>query len=348
MIPGRYASLPADPATPPGTYRLRLGVYNARDGRALDVMDEAGAAQATWTEVGPITLSTPATVTDVNTLLMTNRSGESLADGIELLGFSAQPDEGQPGDPISLDLWFRANRQIADDMTLWFRWLGPDGEGVASENRLPLAEFPTSAWTTGDIWRGQYTAPIWIGATAGEWQLQVAMTPYSEEEPAPWLDLWPVQVVETERAFEVPAMQRVSGAVFQDGPTLVGVDLSAESLQLGHTLAVTVTWQANGPTDRPYTAFVHLLDDEGKLASGRDAAPGGETRPTTGWVPDEVLSHRFELSLPNDAHTGDYALEIGLYDASRAGLPRLKALPTDGEQPSDRVLLGTVRVEAQR
>ena len=49
-------SLAPDAGTPPGEYRLRLGVYDAETGRALDVIDEAGNAQGHWTWLEPIRL----------------------------------------------------------------------------------------------------------------------------------------------------------------------------------------------------------------------------------------------------------------------------------------------------
>ena len=78
-------------------------------------------------------------------------------------------------------------------------------------------------------------------------------------------------------------------------------------------------------TERSYTGFVHLLDQEGRIVAQDDHLPLHGQRPTTAWVEGEVIEDGYELRLPADLPPGDYWLEIGLYDADRPGLPRLDA-----------------------
>jgi hypothetical protein len=76
--------------------------------------------------------------------------------------------------------------------------------------------------------------------------------------------------------------------------------------------------------DTSYTGFVHLLDANGQIVAQDDHVPLQNQYPTTRWVNGEVVEDRFVLRLPADLPPGEYALEIGLYDANRPGLPRLK------------------------
>ena len=60
-----------------------------------------------------------------------------------------------------------------------------------------------------------------------------------------------------------------------------------------------------------------------------------------GWVPGEVISDTVTLTLPTGLPSGDYPIEIGLYNAAEPDLPRLPL--TTGEM---RVILPkTVKVE---
>jgi hypothetical protein len=58
---------------------------------------------------------------------------------------------------------------------------------------------------------------------------------------------------------------------------------------------------------------VHLVDENGQIAAQSDGEPAGWTRPTTGWLPGEIIIDAHTLSLAN-VPAGSYQLNIGLYD----------------------------------
>ena len=76
--------------------------------------------------------------------------------------------------------------------------------------------------------------------------------------------------------------------------------------------------------DTSYTGFVHLLDAGRQIVAQDDHGPLQNQYPTTQWAGGEVVEDRYVLRLPPDLPPGEYTLEIGLYDANRPGLPRLK------------------------
>ena len=55
--------------------------------------------------------------------------------------------------------------------------------------------------------------------------------------------------------------QVAADVVFGSSAHLIGYDL----LSTGGTPAITLDWEALAATDRPYTVFVHLLDDQGQV-----------------------------------------------------------------------------------
>ncbi|MFQ6059241.1 MAG: hypothetical protein ACE5MB_10245, partial [Anaerolineae bacterium] len=65
-------------------------------------------------------------------------------------------------------------------------------------------------------------------------------------------------------------------------------------------------------------------------------------RPTTGWLPGEVITDEYAIPVDSDAPPGDYVLEIGMYDALTG--ERLPVVVQGARVPGDRVLLGKVEV----
>jgi hypothetical protein len=73
---------------------------------------------------------------------------------------------------------------------------------------------------------------------------------------------------------------------------------------------------------------VQLLDAAGQIVAQSDAAPGQGARPTTGWLPPEIITDAHTLSVPADATPGEYSLQVVVYDP-RTGA-RLAVMERDG------------------
>ena len=94
---------------------------------------------------------------------------------------------------------------------------------------------------------------------------------------------------------------------------------------------------------RSYAVFAHLLDAQNRIAAQHDGLPAGWTRPTTGWLPGEVIADVHELALDANLPPGVYTLEVGLYNPETK--VRLPVLDEAGQIIKDRVLLEPVSVE---
>jgi hypothetical protein len=86
------------------------------------------------------------------------------------------------------------------------------------------------------------------------------------------------------------------------------------TLDAGAQLQTTLIWSALEGTPRSYTAFVHLLDENGFLVAQHDGVPVDGTRPTTTWQAGEQLLDIHDLVVP-DGVQGNGRLVIGLYDS---------------------------------
>jgi hypothetical protein len=75
------------------------------------------------------------------------------------------------------------------------------------------------------------------------------------------------------------------------------------------TLALTLTWQALAPIAEDYTAFAHLLSEDGARLAQRDARPCDGECPTHTWQPGEIVIDTHVLPAP----AGAARLAVGLY-----------------------------------
>ncbi|MDH7487756.1 MAG: glycosyltransferase family 39 protein [Anaerolineae bacterium] len=105
-------------------------------------------------------------------------------------------------------------------------------------------------------------------------------------------------------------------ASFAGRLSLVGLGLSGMRLAPSQKLDIILRWQAINSVEADYTAFVHLLDEEGKRLAQHDELLSDATgRPTSAWAVGEPHGMRFLLDIPQDAPPGDYVLVVGLYRA---------------------------------
>ncbi len=82
----------------------------------------------------------------------------------------------------------------------------------------------------------------------------------------------------------------------------------------GSEIQTTLIWTTLRETSQSYTAFVHLLDQNGQLLAQHDGIPVGGTRPTTTWRAGETLLDVHDLVVPEGAQ-GSGRLIVGLYDS---------------------------------
>jgi hypothetical protein len=120
---------------------------------------------------------------------------------------------------------------------------------------------------------------------------------------------------------------------------LVGYTLDRTAAQPGQALRLTLYWQALQPVRSNYTVFVHVLGPGDRILASDDRQPADGQHPTSGWTPGQVVEDGHTLAIPDDASSGQYELEIGLY-RRRTG----ERLAVRGGPDKDRVVLGRVRI----
>jgi hypothetical protein len=127
-------------------------------------------------------------------------------------------------------------------------------------------------------------------------------------------------------------------AKFADMAVLLGRDVAPA---LGaDALDVTLYWLALRDSAIDYVAFVHLVDEEGRVIAQHDGQPVGGFTPTTRWRAGELISDRHRILLSPDLAPGTYSLKAGLYELADG--PR--NLAVDPPTADNRADLGTVEI----
>jgi hypothetical protein len=328
---GRHR-LPIPPGTLPGRYRLDMIVYRHPD-----------QAHVKTLSLGEVTISKPERFPTADALTPPHPL-RATWEALRLLGYDLGPQTVAPGGSVVLTLFWEAQAQPTRDYRLWIE--------LGEARTYSLTEgYPPSRWPPGAALVTRHRLIVPPEAPPGELALRVALgDPTGQQPVGPAVTLTTVQVTAQERLFTVPEIQHLRQVDFALGEDLrsvarlLGYDLAFDEEH--RTLTVTLYWQALAKMRTSYTVFTHLLDAGNRIWAQHDGVPAGGTRPTTSWLPSEVIVDRHELPLQPNAPPGTYWLEIGLYDPVTG--QRLAAIESDGHRlPDDRVILQEMTIQGK-
>jgi hypothetical protein len=333
-------SLDLLPAAPPGRYQLLLYAYETASGRRLDRLNEAGLPLGNDYPLGALTIAPPAAFADPASLPIAQRETENgrspfLTDTLQLLGFDQPVAAPEVGQILPLSLYWHTPASPAQPAAAELRLECAD---VGVVTRQPVAA-PGPDWLPGQTQRADYD--LWI-APLGEngrslptttCALTLALNDQS-------ITLQTLPVTAPERVFDWPPAAAPLGERLGDLVTLAAFALEETAVSPGQPLALTLYWQPEQTTPASYTAFVQLLGPDGRPIAQEDRLPGNGRRPTTGWLPGEIIADAYTLLIPADAPPGDYRLITGLYD-SRTG----ERLPLTGRNDDAITLPVTIEVK---
>ncbi len=337
-VPGSYLvdrhTLPLPPGMPPGTYQVGLRVYAMGSGRTLEPGDINGKAAGGRVVLGTFELTEPVRAQRQEAL----RTIESvlqapLGPTLEILGASVGR-EATSGEEISLTvLWQALQKPSSVDPRLILLGSGPEALAPLVLFSPPTA--PPTSWSKGDLVRSQHTLRLPASLAAGPYRLVGLPSP--ELPPSRGVVLASLDVKAPERIFEVPEIPVPQTASFADHILLLGYGLDESDARPGGSLLVTLFWQARSPGADPLQVFTHLLDGAGRLVAQHDGPPLEGRRPTSGWLPGEVLVDDHRIPLPPEVEPGAYRLAVGLYRPN-TGI-RVEVLPLEVGPIGNQVLL---------
>jgi hypothetical protein len=328
------------PGTPPGEYALLVGVYDVATGRSLDVRDAAGVPIGTTHVLASVWVTRTARPPDPSTLELDRWLQADVGGGLCLLGLDLPPSSANAGERLPLTLYWQAVHAPVADYTARLSLAAPDGAVVAEESAVPgRASHPTSAWLAGDVVRDGRSLLVPAATPAGDYALQLDLLDAADRSVGPVANLSRITVHAPERRFDLPPMQHTISATLDGQATLLGYDLGSDQLAPGEPFTLALYWRAEATAEIGHVVFVHLLDKAERIHAQSDRVPADGARPTTGWLPGEIIADSHTLVLVPDAAPGRYILEVGMYDPANG--ERLRVLDAD-----DRILLPTpIQVE---
>lgn len=265
--------------TPPGTYKLLVTVYAGA--QPLSVIQD-GAPSGIEYELGQVQVTAPKP----------QGSGS-----LKLETVSVANQTVAVGDQLALTaVWFTGDAP-APDLKAQLMLVDESGETIFQSDQMPVGpDYPSQQWVPDTLVRYPLSVTLPPNLPAGKVQLKVGLVNGQGAVAAGPYEAGPLTITVPERTFTIPTMQVTVNHDFGDSIRLLGYDRGSDS--------ITLYWQSLKTISPRLTVFVHTLNDAGDLINGNDAAP---ERPTTGWLPGEVIADTHPLAV------GDH-FEVGLYD----------------------------------
>jgi len=269
----------------------------------------------------------------------------------------------QAGEHIPITLYWRANRPLEQNYSLYLHALGRGYEEIGKIDSYPGAgALPTTLMQPGVIIRDSYsirlreefTAPtiVRVAVGVGLWQPELYIVLRGNGP-----DGQPLNgdvIVEAGVAYPRD-FAGCTGVIPEDVPQQADFGGFARlwarpisgNYQAGDTVPVTLYWERLTDIPVNWTVFVHLVGTDRRPLAQGDGPPVNGDYPTSLWRADCQIEDRHLLSLPADLPAGDYSILVGLYDTTDPAYRRAPATHTDGSPyPDHAVPLGNIHVEA--
>ncbi len=349
-VADRHA-LPIPATTPPGSYRLLMSVFDRATGSNLPLAI-GGQPAGNEVELGKIIISRdgdyrpPPSALGIPVLREVRFVGAP-----RLIGYHLRSTPLRPGHPVYLDLYWQAESAVTEDPTLFVQvldrankvWGLYEGPAVAPP-------YPPSRWVAGEILRGQISFLLAPDAPGGEYRIVVGWLKGRGKERLRVVGggnqvvLTQAEAVTRRHITTLPRPEIPMDAYIGDAVQFLGYDRAPQAVTPGTTVRLTLYWRAMGRMDRPYVVFLHLVDGQGGIQAQKDNEPVQGTIPTTSWLPGEIISDVYELTLPAALPGGQYPLRVGMYDAATS--VRLPVKERGAAKTGDYIDLGSLTVSS--
>ncbi|MBI5876298.1 MAG: glycosyltransferase family 39 protein [Chloroflexi bacterium] len=316
--------------TPPGAYRISLGIYDAQSLQSLrperDVLTLRVSRPAVPPSIAALPIQTPLTVG---------------WPGMRLLGLTLRDGAWRGGETLHLDLFWQATDSSLPGRVLFAQMQGPDGKPYAVSETPP--RIPTTAWQRGDLYREQRDLQLPANLPAGTYRVAIGWFDERNQSRVPHSGgdnqfvLREITVTARPRQMTPPAMQARNDLRFGDVARIAGHDLALDPQR--KTATARLYWLATSETPAAYKVFVHIVPAGATTPLAQhDSPPAGGALPTTAWLPGEYITDEHVVALPDNMPPGPYRILVGLYDPQSGA--RVPAFAPDGQRfPNDAVIL---------
>ncbi|MDQ7033387.1 MAG: glycosyltransferase family 39 protein [Anaerolineae bacterium] len=297
----------------------------------------------------PLTTIAPAYAL-ANTIQTTESQAIFTSDDSQIALYNAEIRTPQvsPDSYVEITVDFAALTEYDRNWSIFVHLVTEDEIIVGQRDIFPARGLlATSDLETGYAWHN----PIAIFVP------QTAYTPNTVEVRLGWYDIRTGQRMTLENGdemltlgqvdltsrdkSEIPNSQSIN---FGNLIELLGYDITTLNPSLGDTIDLTLYWRALQPIERDYVVFANIIDPTTftKYAAS-NAMPVQWTRPTSTWEVGEIIQDTHTLTIADNAVSGVYPIEVGLY-LQQDGFPRLGIMGTY----DNFAYLTPMRIESER
>jgi hypothetical protein len=243
----------------------------------------------------------------------------TLAGKATLLGYGLGDPKVAAGDTLSIKLYWR-NEGMTPDDDLFLRLVDAGSYVWAESVAVPLAGFEESGLTDGRFVESQVSLTVPLGTPPGTYFLQTGVYNHTRQEVSGFFtlssggDQLTIAGPGTALSGMQPAIEHRLDLAMSPEVSLLGFDLPDDTLVLSDDNWLSLYWQANTDVGNDYVIGLQLLDLDEKEAAYWLGRPVMSGYPTSQWAAGELVRDPWSLELPAGTSSGDYTLQLTLFD----------------------------------
>ncbi len=243
---------------------------------------------------------------------MTHPLNQDFVGELTLLGWEAEREVIGADDPLTVNLYFKANHKLGVAYGFQARLVDEDG---LTWNEADTPRPRDWRFTPGtDFWpEDQYIVESYIltplaGTPPGEYVVEVKVFAYYNLQSIGATRLGPV-------AIDAPGyrlcrdMGEAGVDSLSEGLILQHAEFSARQAAPGEAITASLCWSASASPTTDLAGELRLVDAQGSAAAAQAFVLGGRY-PTSRWGAGQTVRDQVKISLPAAVETGDYHWEI--------------------------------------
>ncbi len=236
---------------------------------------------------------------------------------MRLIGVRIAAEQIAAGSALNVNLYWRALQPAREDYSIQLSLRDASGHLFGQSDSQNPAGFPTSRWSVDDYARDAHALASYAGTPPGDYQLAAIV--YRQADGVPLSAPVTIGHVTVTCPPASPPLEPLTGLDADLGPiTLLGVDWTTTSLNVGDDLVFTAYWDPQNGTNRNLVGQISLIDAAGRVAASRTLALVNEDYPTSAWQPGCPLRAPLDVRVPADLKGGHYDVALQVLDGSAA------------------------------
>jgi hypothetical protein len=261
---------------------------------------------------------------------------------LRLIGGKVEPAVAQPGDLISVVLYWQALHKPDREYMVFVHPLGRGLELVGSEDAYHgQGTFPTDVWRGDEIIEDRFLLRVKADAPAPAIvQVEAGLRDRTTKQPVTVTDETGMPrtgllIIDDFTLRSAATLTPETAARYRLGEALELVGYAAPRVTAADELTFRLYWRAQRPLPEDYTVFALARDGQGQPIGQGDGPPFDGSYPTTRWLPGEIIVEDRSIKLTGAAPA---EVLIGLYRLS--DVTRLPVVDSAGRRlPDDAIVL---------